>query len=212
MEKTVKTDIKDWKEHAEAHYSKIYAGLDPDEIVGRCNVSYNSDKKYFSVRLMGTDYKIAFPKFEMNDLTTEGVVSDEARRVLVLRYLCEGKYQASTGKQLSYREIPWGEVYFRNFEGRCIKRVARMAGANIQAFNKIFETHKQLKAEKLSGNAAWRFEFINGLFMSIIIWEGDDEFPTSAQILFDDNFPAAFSAEDITVLGEIAITALKTLM
>ena len=47
--------------------------------------------------------------------------------------------------------------------------------------------------------------------MSIIIWEGDDEFPSKAQILFDDNFPSAFSAEDIAVAGDICISRLKAL-
>jgi hypothetical protein len=45
--------------------------------------------------------------------------------------------------------------------------------------------------------------------MSIIIWEWDDEFPSKAQILFDDNFPGAFSAEDTAVAGDICISRLK---
>jgi hypothetical protein len=69
-----------------------------------------------------------------------------------------------------------------------------------------------LRAEKLDGKeCGWRFEFISGIFMSIIIWQGDDEFPPKAQILFDDNFPAAFSAEDAAVAGDICINRLKEL-
>lgn len=41
------------------------------------------------------------------------------------------------------------------------------------------------------------------------IWEGDNEFPASAQILFSDNFSAAFTAEDIAVAGDITLNALK---
>jgi hypothetical protein len=45
--------------------------------------------------------------------------------------------------------------------------------------------------------------------MSIIVWPGDEEFPSSAQILFDDNVPAAFSAEDLAIFGEVALGRLK---
>jgi hypothetical protein len=52
---------------------------------------------------------------------------------------------------------------------------------------------------------------MNGLFISLLIWAGDDEFPPSAQILFDDNFVFAFTAEDLAVVGEVTISRLKTL-
>ena len=42
-----------------------------------------------------------------------------------------------------------------------------------------------------------------------ILWEGDDEFPPSSQILFSDNFPVSFQAEDMAVMGDVIIGALK---
>jgi hypothetical protein len=71
------------------------------------------------------------------------------------------------------------------------------------------ETWTSLKALPLkTGDAGYRLEFINNLFFDIAIWEGDDEFPPSAQILFDDNLAAAFSAEDLAVAGEVLIRRL----
>jgi hypothetical protein len=158
---------------------------------------------------MGTEYLADFPEFELRE-EAGSAIDDESVRVLVLRYLCNGRWVEPGGKQLSYSEIPWGNLYFRNFEGRCIKRVEREFGGDTEGFSKIFEKHKKIKAERLAGKeCAWRFEFLNGIFMSIIIWKGDDEFPSKAQILFDDNFPAAFSAEDIAVAGDICISRLK---
>ena len=36
-----------------------------------------------------------------------------------------------------------------------------------------------------------------GYQIQMILWEGDDEFPPSSQILFSDNFPVSFAAEDM---------------
>ena len=55
------------------------------------------------------------------------------------------------------------------------------------------------------------FEYINGLHVRFILWTGDDEFPPASQILFEDNFPYAYQAEDLAVVGDISITTLKIL-
>ena len=53
---------------------------------------------------------------------------------------------------------------------------------------------------------------MKGLFVRLILWAGDDEFPPSAQILFSDNFPAAFTqGEDMAVVGDVTIDMLKAL-
>ena len=38
---------------------------------------------------------------------------------------------------------------------------------------------------------------------------GDEEFPPSSQILFSDNFPVSFQAEDMAVMGDVIIGSLK---
>ena len=43
-------------------------------------------------------------------------------------------------------------------------------------------------------------------------WEGDDEFPPSSQILFSDNFPVSFAAEDMAVMGDVIIGSLKAFL
>jgi hypothetical protein len=45
--------------------------------------------------------------------------------------------------------------------------------------------------------------------MTFLVWAADDEFPASAQILFDDNFPSAFTAEDIAVIPGVAMDHLN---
>jgi hypothetical protein len=204
----------DWKDQADAHYSALYRELDPHEIAERCKLPF--DGRGFSLRLMGSAYRAEFPRFELLETggqpAEEKPVDDESMRVLVLRYLCKGRWIAPGDRQLSYSEIPWGELYFKNFEGRCIKRIERIFGNDPGSFSKLFEKYIDLKGGRLSGKEhGWRFEFLSNIFMSIIIWEGDDEFPSKAQILFDDNFPAAFSAEDIAVAGDICISRLKAL-
>jgi hypothetical protein len=45
--------------------------------------------------------------------------------------------------------------------------------------------------------------------MKILVWEGDDEFPSSAKMLYDETVVFSFSAEDVAVAGDILIARLK---
>jgi len=202
------------------YYQAIYRELDPGEIAQRCGLEFNSENSRLRLRVLGTEYNVPHPEFALlnqdeKEETDSGAVpaGDPYEKILFLRYLCEGKYFPSQGKRLSYNEIPWGSVYYRNFEGRCLKRCARVFGKDLQKFVKMIENNPNLRAEALNiGDASYRLEFINGLYISIILWGPDDEFQPSAQILFDDNFVFAFTAEDIAVAAEILTDRLKKLM
>jgi hypothetical protein len=197
-----------------AHYQGLYEKLDPREAAERCGLSFEQTGEgtgFFRLRLMGTEYNAACPVFELRAAQGQGdPIGDGAERILLCRYLCEGQYVPSRGKQLSYNDARSGPLYYRNFEGRCLKRAAFAFGNDPALFRRIVEGVPGLRFEALDkADAGYRFEFLNGLFMSLLIWAGDEEFPPSAQMLFDDNFVFAFAAEDLAVAGEVVIRRFK---
>ena len=197
------------------HYLNEYKKLDPKEAAARCNVKYDEEKQQFHIRLMGYRYLVDFPEFAVHkeDESEEGVfllLDMVPAQIIVLRFLISAQMVKSSGKYLTYREVPWGEVYFRQFEGRCLMRLKFGFGTKLDRFAEGME--KIPGAEKLSlGDVSYEFEFINGLHVRFILWAGDEEFPPSSQILFEDNFPYAYQAEDLAVVGDISITTLKKL-
>jgi hypothetical protein len=199
------------------HFREIYKKLDPGEIALRCGLPFCPEEPAFALRIMGTGYMVPFPDFDLRPPPEKGPPRP-FERILFLRYLCEGKYAPPQGKRLSYREIPWGEVYYRNFEGRCIQRLAHSFGRDLGLFRRIMEGTPALRAQQqaAAGGVAdplthldYRFEFCSGFSLSFLIWAADEEFPPSAQILFDDNIPAAFTAEDLAAACGVAVDHLK---
>ena len=197
------------------HYLEEYQSADPLEIASRTGIPYDPSSANFTIRLMSVTYSVSWPDYVVKHLDHEemGVFPLEDAynaRILILRYLAEGAAAPAGGKFLTYREIPWGEVYFRQFQGRCLFRLAYGFGNKIDQFCKIMEL---LGAKKIStGDAGYEFEFVNDLHLQFMIWEGDDEFPPSAQILFSDNFPVAFTmGEDMAVVGDVSIGIIKAL-
>ena len=196
------------------HYLNEYQKIDPKETAERCGIEYNEEKQQFHVRLMGYRYLVDYPEFAVHKEHEEEegaflLLDTVAAKISVLRFLISGQVVKSSGKYLTYREVPWGEVYFRQFEGRCLTRLKFAFGFKL---DKFCEAMEQLGAKKLTlGDASYEFEYINGLHVRFILWTGDDEFPPASQILFEDNFPYAYQAEDLVVVGDISITTLKIL-
>lgn len=193
------------------HYKEEYRKKDPLEISVRTGFPYSEEKKGFTVRFLGKDYFVGFPEFTVERLENDEawcpLLEMTAAQILVIRFLTHGCRVNGTGKFLTYREVPWGEVYYRQFNGRCMMRLAYSYGSRIDAFRSALERlgAKEIKA----GDAGYEIELFDGFFIRFQIWGGDEEFPPSSQILFGDNFPAAFHAEDLVVACDVIIGTMK---
>jgi hypothetical protein len=193
------------------HYTGLFEKLDPIEAAERCGVKYDRENHVFTMRLLYVDYEITWPKFSIRSAAKDGfALSNLPAQMLLIRYLLEGKRSVGTGAFLPYREMPWGEVYLKPFTGRCLNRAAFTFGTRLEDFKAAAAQIPAIPLDK--GDASFQLEIMPGYDVRLIVWEGDDEFPPNSQILFSDNFPQAFSAEDRTVVGDILISDLKRRM
>lgn len=193
------------------HYLEEFAALDPQEASVRTGVPWREATQEFEVRMMQKTFLVKWPECTVRQAEgAEGYGAMEdgiPPKIMVMRYLTRGVASEGSGKFLTYREVPHGEVYFRQFHGRCILRLAFSYGNRLEEFRRKMETLGASKCDH--GDAGYEFEFLNGYRVKFLLWAGDDEFPPSAQILFSDNFPLSFEAEDLAVVGDIAIGTLK---
>jgi hypothetical protein len=202
-------EIKNNKEEISfEHYLIQYQALDPQEASKRCFIPYDPETGLFSFRMMGREMTLSFPDCTLTapDLGPKELMP---AKILMVRYLTEGKFVPYSGEFKAYRDMPWGDVYSANFHGRCILRLAFSFGTNPQGFARAMKQCSAVPSDM--GDWSYTVEFLSGLFLKFIIWEGDEEFPPSSQIMFSDNFPAAFTAEDMAVVGDISIGMLKRL-
>jgi hypothetical protein len=193
------------------YYQAKYRLLDPAEAAERCGVSFDGERGAFALPVLGFRLYAAWPAFSLtpeSDSCPSALYSPESM-ILMIRYLTEGAYKAPDGRFLTYRELPWGEVYDRNFQGRCVGRLARTFGARLRDFE---DAARKLGGEVLTlGDKSCELPYLPWVLIRLLLWAGDDEFPASSQFLFSGNTPSAFNAEDLAVVGEIVISALKEL-
>ena len=190
-----------------SHYEECFRSLDPMEAADRTQTKW--DGKEFYVILLGREYAISHPDYAIR-ATDGGAVPPLPTQTFLLRYLLESKKALWLGAWKTFREMPWGEMYIKPYTGRVLTRAAFTLGTRISAFNAAAE---KLGAVPVShGDAGWEFQLIGNYRMQILVWEGDDEFPPNAQVLYSDNFAQGFAAEDRVVAGDILITVIKSNM
>ena len=185
-------------------YTDKFSERDPEEMSRRTGIPYNNGK--FTFAFLGREVTVSYPAMEAV-YSENGSPAKSNIRILLGRFLMEGNPVTAGGKMLSYTEMPWGNVYEAQFKGRCIMRLAFSFGRSLESFEKTCLSVGG-KAAK-GGDMAFDISLIDGFTVRMIIWEGDDEFQPSSQILFSDNFPSAFSAEDMAVVGDIILDAMK---
>ena len=191
-----------------AHYEEKFRALDPGAVTERLS-GVKWDGQEFTVKLLGRDFGISHPEYSIRALDG-GKVPPLPTQTFLLRYLLECRDVAWKGEWKTFREMPWGEMYIQPYTGRVLTRAAFTFGFRTAALKAAAE---KLGAEPVKhGDAGFRFDLIGGYQMQILVWEGDDEFPPNAQVLYSDNFAEGFAAEDRVVAGDILISTIKSYM
>ena len=186
------------------YYREKAAESDPYALSLKSGVPF--DGKYFHLTILNRPVSLEWPEL-VTRYEDDGKETTSAFIILMARLIMYGALAPAGGKMLSYIEVPWGAHYYKAFKGRCLDRLARTYGQNAK---KLAEDAKVFGASEVpGGDCSVEFEFIPGLTMRATVWEGDEEFPASSQILFSDSFLTAFSAEEMAVAGDTFMNALK---
>ena len=188
-----------------AHYEEQFRSLNPENVRQRLS-AVSWDGTEFTVTLLGRNFAIAHPSYAIRALDN-GPVPPLPTQTFLLRYLLESRDVAWAGEWKTFREMPWGEMYIKPYTGRVLTRAAFTFGTRVSAFKAAAEKMGALPLK--NGDAGYQFDLIGGYRMRLLVWEGDDEFPPNAQVLYSDNFAQGFAAEDRVVAGDILISTIK---
>ena len=190
-----------------SYYENLFRQLEPEAAVARTGVKWNEGEFY--VNLLGREYAISHPEYAIRAMDG-GALPPLPVQTFLLRYLLESKQVAWSGEWKTFREMPWGEMYIKPYTGRELTRAAFTFGTRVAAFKAACEKLGALPLPH--GDAGFQFDLVGAYQMRILVWEGDEEFPPNAQVLYTDNFAQGFAAEDRVVAGDILISTIKANM
>jgi len=151
-----------------------------------------------AIRLLGREYALTSGDFRLVDAS--GVDAHPFDRVLALHYLCaEGRPQES-GEYASFRELPSGTFYWGPFRARSSAIIETVAGNDPELLRLGLAGFEVTPFP--AGDVGAAVHAIGVVRIALVYRAGDDEFPPSAEVLFDSVVRRVFGTEDAAVLAE----------
>ncbi len=105
--------------------------------------------------------------------------------VLILKYLQEAQGMEGPGSDyIAFIQLPCGSHHIKAFKAEVTDLLANTFGGDFPGFTAICEA---LGGEKANdGDISYILPFFPKIFVKVILWEADDEFPAAANFLFDN--------------------------
>lgn len=184
---------------------KEFSTGNPDNIARKGAVEYNSSENEFNVQFLQNNYTVNYPSAEV--LTSNGDKASVYISILILHYLNTADGTPLSGRWISFKELPGGQIYIDPFKKRAIAPFLKAFGDSpeqfIQAASKIGGINNAP-----GGTYSMIIPVLPRVPLSFIIHEGDDEFPSSANILFDAHAHCYLPTEDYAHLPGVIIREL----
>lgn len=182
------------------------AGMLPDEVAWKASVHYDLESRLFTVPFLGTKYFVSFPDGE---ITTEikGEKVPMTYGVIILHYLIHAGGCPLTGRYITFKELPGGSIYVEPFNNRAIRPLLSVFGNRPHL---LFEAGQRIGGVKAEvGDWAVTIKVLPMVPITFVIWEGDQEFLPSGNILYDASAICYLETEDYALLPGLAIFEMK---
>lgn len=99
-----------------------------------------------------------------------------------------------------------GNIYYSVFERSVIKPITKKFASQPE---KLVEIATLFGGRKLNyGNASVEIQVFPKLPITIILWKGDEEVPSSGNVVFDESAKSMLSAEEVCVISTLAVSRL----
>jgi hypothetical protein len=150
------------------------------------------------VRFWSRDYVVRYPEISVEEAET-GQEPPIAIKILILHYLINADGTPLADSWVAFRELPGGRVYDAAFRRRANQRLAQTFGRDLDGFVAAAEA---LGGVRLTyGDASFLFPLFPRLRLAAVLHLADEEFPASANVLFDAAANNYLPTEDLAVLG-----------
>lgn len=165
------------------------AGLDPDEVCRRTDVTFDLSSGDYLLKSFGRDFSVSPRERKIVSRAPGGEVFLQRLgyffRLSVIGYLAIARNVALTGRLVNPVNMKSGQLFFRGSHVLPLDRVAEKYGKDKEGFLKRAD---ELGGEKLGyGDASVKLIPLPRVPVVSILWMEDDEFPARADLLFDSS-------------------------
>ncbi len=183
---------------------------DPRLVCLNSGVIYNREQDSYILPYLNRKYIVNHSSGEAKPLQNDGNKISIYQQILFLHYLASADGTPLTGEWITFKELPGGQIYINPYQNRTIKPLLKYFGHKQEKFRDI--------ALSLGGQPSPFGDHSIILYpfprvpIVYVLWEGDQEFPPSANILYDAAATNYLPTEDYALLPGLIIWEMAALL
>ncbi len=159
----------------------------------------------FRIRFYGEAHLVSFPDLEARVEST-GKVCGLNRTAMFLYYLKTAEGSPHVGKWVAFRDLPGGMFYHQAYQGYSGDRLAKAIDNRISVFERAAKNLNGVKLE--IGDAAFMFDALPRVKVAAVYYAGDEDFPASANVLFDESASHYLPTDALAGVGSALVDRL----
>ena len=175
------------------------ARLVPEEIARHSLCRYDAPTHCFEIPSLGEIFRVSYPDGIIQWANVEKDVPMDWALVL-LNYLSSAKEIPMAGRWVTYRELPSGQVFYGNLERHTLKELSAWYARCDK--NQLSVALSKAGCVPVAANAdlSVQIDFAPRLPVLVQFWDGDEDMPSSSQVLFDRTAADQAHIEDLAVV------------
>ncbi len=182
---------------------QAFSELDPRDQAEKAGVQWLSAGTSGSaeVRFLGIHYVIEGPEGEVRYREASGKEPALWEKILILHYFNRANGSLPSVDHISFKEIRDGMLYLPTFEKRAVHPLLGRFGRRPA---EILEPVQALGGrEEALGDFSVTVPVFPRVPITLVFWEGDEEFPARLTILFDRTVTGYLPTEDIVLSSQM---------
>ncbi len=171
--------------------------IKPGKLALRSGCERDADGN-FRLTFFWQEYVISATDFTVRRSDTGEEVSSFFQS-LILTYLVTADGTTPSSRWIGFRDLPDGMFYVQAFQGYSGGRLVRELEGGVELFRRAAE---KLGGEPLEiGDAGYVFTIFPRVHLALVYWEGDEEFPSQARVIFEDTAAHYMCTDGLAILG-----------
>jgi hypothetical protein len=155
---------------------------------------------WFELEVWSRPVRVSFPTYQAYDSATQQTISPFTA-ALLLYYFTTADGTPPTGRWVAFSDLPDGRFYNQAFQGYTGAELARHFKTDLTAFLGQAEKAGGIPQPGAPGDAAFYFQALPRISLMVVCWQGDEDFPSNFQVLFDASAPHYLPTDGYAILG-----------
>ena len=160
----------------------------------------STEPRYFEFPFWGNTVVLSSEDYIARDPDTKSPLPP-IHQATIMYYFYSSKASPPANSWISFSELEDGQFYNKAFQGYTANKLLQYFNDDYQAFE---DRCLALCGEKTSfADGAFRFQILPRVAILAVYWMGDDEFPPSYKILFEDTADYHLPTDVCAILASI---------